>query len=61
MSSSGIVKAVREATGGMYAPVLDILSIKHDAGAVTDQLATIKDIGLNSSKPVFPDHFERFQ
>ena len=43
IGSSDIVRAARQATGDMYAPVVDILSITNDAGAVTDQLATIND------------------
>ena len=43
MGSSDIVWAARQATGDMYAPVVDILSITNDASAVTDQLATIND------------------
>jgi len=31
----------------MFAPVVDILSITNDAGAVTDQLATINDADGN--------------
>jgi len=47
MGSSDIVRAARQATGDMYAPVIDILSITNDAGAVTDQLATINDADGN--------------
>jgi hypothetical protein len=47
MGSSDIVKAARQATGEMYAPVLDILSIKDDAGVVTEQLATVNDANGN--------------
>lgn len=47
MGSSDIVRAARQATGDMYAPVVDILSITNDAGAVTDQLATINDADGN--------------
>jgi hypothetical protein len=47
MGSSDIVKAARQATGEMYVPVLDILSIKDDAGVVTEQLATVNDANEN--------------
>jgi len=47
MGSSDIVKAARQATGEMYAPVIDILSIKNDAGEVADQIATINDTDGN--------------
>ena len=47
MGSSDIVRAARRATGDMYAPVVDILSITNDSGAVTDQLATINDADGN--------------
>ena len=47
MGSSDIVRAARQATGRMYAPVVDIMSIKNDAGGVTDQLATINDANGN--------------
>ena len=47
MGSSDIVKAARQASGEMYAPVVDILSIKNDAGAVTEQLATVNDANGN--------------
>ena len=47
MGSSDIVRAARQATGDMYAPVVDILSITNDAGTVTDQLATINDADGN--------------
>ena len=43
MGSSDIVKAARQATGEMYAPVVDLLSIRDDAGVVTEQLATVND------------------
>ena len=47
MGSSDIVKAARQATGEMYAPVVDLLSIRDDAGVVTEQLATINDANGN--------------
>ena len=47
MGSSDIVKAARQATGKIYAPAVGILSIRDDAGQVTEQLATIKNADGN--------------
>ena len=47
MGSSDIVKAARKGTGDMYGPVVDILSIRDDAGLVSEQLATINDANGN--------------
>ena len=47
MGSSDILKAARQATGEIYAPVIDILSIRDDSGVVTEQLATINDANGN--------------
>jgi len=47
MGSSDIVKAARQATGKICAPAVGILSIRDDAGLVTEQLATIKNADGN--------------
>lgn len=47
MSSGDIVRTARQATGEMYAPILDILSIKDGAGLLTQQIATINDSNGN--------------
>ena len=47
MGSSDILKAARQATGEMYAPVVDILSVRDDAGVVTEQLAIVNDANGN--------------
>jgi hypothetical protein len=47
MGSSDIVKAARQATGEMHAPVVNILSIRDGAGVVTEQIATINDANGN--------------
>jgi len=43
MSSNDIIQSARKATGEMYSPTIDVLSIKNKDGIVTGQAATIND------------------
>jgi len=47
MGSGDIVKAARQATAEMYAPFVDVVLIKDDAGSLTQQIATINDADGN--------------
>ena len=47
MSSNDIIQSARKATGEMYSPTIDVLSIKNKAGVLTGQAATINDADGN--------------